>query len=168
MSHISNKSNYVDLGTYGTQDRLQKLTSLAVIIMSFGNMYSHARSSETELLITVFATITIILFSLYIKIERTTLFSFPPDKIIIIRYRIFGFVVREKSIHAQRYMWARVRQQGEKSDFFIEVGTRGFETLNIFTIPYENGNGFERAQDILEDISKLWSIEKKCFQVGIE
>lgn len=166
MSRAIKDEDYVNLGAYASRDKFVPLGNMGIAVMGVAKIASHAKFIEHKLFIITIASIAFAMYLVYLSISRSTLFSRLPEKSISFRYAWMGIPIKEEVIPARHFVWARVRQQAERCDYFVEIGTPGYETMEVFSFPYKKGKGFGLAQDKLEEIAGLWNLEKKNFQVG--
>lgn len=72
-------------------------------------------------------------------------------------------MLSSKETSLQNIAWIRVRFDGYQ-ELFVEAGTRGFETVEIFRVDYNKGAGIPVAEEKAGQLATFWSVENKGYR----
>lgn len=79
--------------------------------------------------------------------------------------RVLNFVIGASVKYLAKYSWARVRLDGNAHDqLFVELGTSGYETIEIFVHPYDNGGGLSEAKRICNEVAEGLALQNKGYK----
>jgi len=100
-------------------------------------------------------------------ISRTT--SIDPElKTAVIRSTLFNHPVKEKHFDLSTSAWIQARHIGSKLDskfecVALEVGTVGYKTTRLMSLPYDSGKGIPDAEMWCERIAASLGIQNKGY-----
>lgn len=154
----------LELGTHSISSRSQSFISGGLPAVSPGRAAAsvEVRSVAHTAMLAGLLSSLLVMFSRLLPSKSITAVAAPRPKIVFC-YRFFRFAFRNKSVPLHNIAWVRARFDGYQ-DIFIETGTRGFETTEVFRVPYNKGLGVTAAEEKTAQLTTLWSVEKKGFR----
>ena len=99
-----------------------------------------------------------------LQIKSTTTLD-SSKKLISIKVYLRKWTISKREISLAKYAWVRARQpHNDIKRITVEVGTRGYETLEILKLPFKAGKGIVEANNICQTISAACALENWAYK----
>lgn len=158
------QSPTLEIGTQSLGSRWQTIITGGLLFSDIGRSAMHLESGSFWHLVFLGGMILCCLVMAFMLLGSKSVTALPgPNPKIASRYALATLTLRRKVVEPKKIAWVRVRYDGQK-DLFLEAGTRGYQTTEVFRFPYDTGKSIPIAEGKSAQLAALWNVEDKGYR----